>query len=64
MFTDVRACDRQTCLPLIREYKSKDIDKNNDREKDKNNDNKREKDKTKTMKKTNQLESVHGCKSL
>ena len=47
MFTDVRACDRQTCLPLIREYKSKDTDKNNDREKDKNNDNKREKVKNK-----------------
>ena len=47
MFTDVRACDRQARSPLIREYKSKDIDKNNDREKDKNNDNDREKDKNK-----------------
>ena len=64
MFTDVRACDRRDRLPLIREYTNKDSDKDNDREKDKNNDNKREKDKTKTMEKTNQLESVHGCKSL
>ena len=64
MFTDVRACDRQARLTLIREYKSKDIDKNNEREKDKNNDNERDKDKTKTMKKKNQLESVHGCKSM
>ena len=64
VFTDARACDRQTRLALRREYKSKDIDKNNDREKDKNNDKGREKDKTKTMKKTNQLESAHGCKSM
>ena len=64
MFTDVRACDRQARSPLIREYKSKDIDKNNEREKDENNDNERKKGKTKTKKKTNQLESVHGCKSM
>ena len=33
------------CLPLIREYKNKDIDKNNDREKDKNKDNEEDKNK-------------------
>ena len=54
VFTDIRACDRQACLPLIREYINKESNK----------DNEREKDKTKTMKKTNQLESVHGCKSM
>ena len=44
---DIRACDRLARLPLRREYKSKDIDKNNDREKNKNDDNKREKAKNK-----------------